>query len=49
MTKLIKGDEVIIIAGKDKGKRGAVQVRVDEDHVIVKALTSSRSMFVLTR
>jgi large subunit ribosomal protein L24 len=38
MTKLIKGDEVVVIAGKDKGKRGAVQQRVDEQHVVVEGV-----------
>ena len=35
MEKIIKGDEVIVITGKDKGRRGTVMVRVDADHVLV--------------
>jgi large subunit ribosomal protein L24 len=35
MDKIRKGDEVIVIAGKDKGKRGAVVLRVDAEHVVV--------------
>lgn len=37
MQKIKKGDDVIVITGKDKGKRGSV-VRVvsDEDRVIVE-------------
>ena len=38
MEKIRKGDEVIVIAGKDKGKRGAVKVRVDADHVLVEGI-----------
>ena len=33
-NRIKKGDQVIVIAGKDKGKRGDV-VRVDGDRVIV--------------
>lgn len=35
MQKLVKGDEVVVIAGRDKGKRGTVVRRVDADHVVV--------------
>jgi large subunit ribosomal protein L24 len=35
MNKIRKGDQVIVIAGRDKGKRGTVSLRVDEDHVVV--------------
>ena len=35
MEKIRKGDDVIVTAGKDKGKRGTVSRRVDSDHVIV--------------
>ena len=38
MDKIRKGDEVIVIAGKDKGKRGAVVRRVDADHVVVEGI-----------
>ena len=34
MDKIRKGDEVIVIAGKDKGKRGAVVRRVDSERVV---------------
>ncbi|MDR1935181.1 MAG: 50S ribosomal protein L24 [Candidatus Accumulibacter sp.] len=36
MEKIRKGDEVIVIAGKDKGKRGAVVRRVGSEHVVVE-------------
>jgi len=35
MRKIKKGDEVIVITGKDKGKRGTV-LRVDGDLVVVE-------------
>lgn len=38
MEKIRKGDEVIVIAGKDKGKRGAVVRRVDAEHVVVEGV-----------
>lgn len=38
MDKIRKGDEVVVIAGKDKGKRGTVLVRVDAEHVVVEGV-----------
>lgn len=38
MNKIRKGDEVVVLAGKDKGKRGTVLVRVDAEHVLVDGL-----------
>ena len=38
MNKIRKGDEVIVIAGRDKGKRGTVSLRVDEDRVVVDGI-----------
>lgn len=38
MEKIRKGDEVVVIAGKDKGKRGTVVRRVDADHVVVEGI-----------
>jgi large subunit ribosomal protein L24 len=35
MRKIKKGDEVIVVTGRDKGKRGTV-VRVLEDKVVVE-------------
>ena len=35
MKKIRKGDDVIIITGRDKGKRGTV-LRVDESQVLVE-------------
>ncbi|MBI3917731.1 MAG: 50S ribosomal protein L24 [Betaproteobacteria bacterium] len=36
MRKIRKGDEVIMLAGKDKGERGTVRKIVDADHVVVE-------------
>jgi large subunit ribosomal protein L24 len=38
MKKLVKGDEVIVITGKDKGKRGTVQQRLSETHLVVDGI-----------
>ena len=35
MNKIRKGDEVIVIAGRDKGKRGTVSLRKDDSHLVV--------------
>lgn len=42
MRKLKKNDDVIIIAGKDKGKRGVILKIVDSDHVIVQGVNSAK-------
>lgn len=36
MRKIKKSDDVIVIAGKDKGKRGTVVKVLDDDRVIVE-------------
>ena len=36
MDRIKKGDEVIIISGKDKGKRGAVTRVLDAERVLVE-------------
>jgi large subunit ribosomal protein L24 len=38
MNKIRKGDQVVVIAGKDKGKRGAVLKRVDAEHLVVEGI-----------
>jgi large subunit ribosomal protein L24 len=38
MRKIKKGDDVVVIAGKDKGKRGAVLRVVDAEHVLVEGV-----------
>ena len=38
MQRIRKGDEVIVIAGKDKGKKGIVSARIDDTHVTVEGV-----------
>ena len=38
MSKIKKGDNVVVIAGRDKGKRGDVAQYVDDTHVIVNGV-----------
>ena len=38
MNKIRKGDEVIVLAGRDKGKRGKVALRSSETHVVIEGL-----------
>ena len=42
MEKIRKGDEVVVIAGKDKGKRGTVVLRVDGEHVVVEGVNRAK-------
>ena len=42
MDKIRKGDEIVVIAGKDKGKRGTVRVRVDAEHVVVDGVNRAK-------
>ncbi len=38
MNKIRKGDDVVVIAGKDKGKRGTVLSRLDDEHLVVEGV-----------
>lgn len=38
MEKIKKGDEIIVITGRDKGKRGVVLDRVDESHLLIEGV-----------
>lgn len=38
MNKIRKGDEVIVLAGKDKGRRGAVLRSLEGDRVVVEGV-----------
>ena len=38
MQKIRKGDEVIVLSGRDKGKRGTVLRRIDAEHIIVEGV-----------
>ncbi|MDF1484969.1 50S ribosomal protein L24 [Ramlibacter sp. H39-3-26] len=38
MNKIRKGDEVIVLAGRDKGKRGKVALRKDDSYLVVDGI-----------
>ena len=38
MNKIRKGDQVIVLTGRDKGKRGAVLQRDGEDRLVVEGV-----------
>jgi large subunit ribosomal protein L24 len=38
MNKIRKGDQVIVLTGRDKGKRGTVARRVDDSHLVVEGV-----------
>ena len=38
MQRIKKGDEVVVLAGRDKGKRGTVLRRVDAQFVLVEGV-----------
>ncbi|MCB2022797.1 MAG: 50S ribosomal protein L24 [Rhizobacter sp.] len=38
MNKIRSGDEVIVLTGRDKGKRGKVLARIDADHLSVEGV-----------
>ena len=38
MKKIRKGDQVIVLTGRDKGKRGTVSRRVDDEHLLVDGI-----------
>lgn len=38
MERIKKGDEVVVLTGRDRGKRGAVLRRVDKDHLLVEGI-----------
>ena len=40
MRKIKKGDNVVVIAGRDKGKRGDVARIVDDTHVVVNGINT---------
>ncbi|MFM7669971.1 MAG: 50S ribosomal protein L24 [Betaproteobacteria bacterium] len=42
MEKIRKGDEVIVLTGKDKGKRGVVKQRVDAQHLVVDGVNVAK-------
>ena len=38
MQRIKKGDEVVVLAGRDKGKRGTVVRRIDADYLVVEGV-----------
>jgi large subunit ribosomal protein L24 len=38
MQRIRKGDEIVVIAGRDKGKRGTVLRRTGVEHVVVEGI-----------
>ncbi|HVE48553.1 MAG TPA: 50S ribosomal protein L24 [Casimicrobiaceae bacterium] len=40
MRKIKKGDSVVVIAGRDKGKRGEVSRIIDDSHVVVNGVNT---------
>ena len=42
MRKIKKGDNVVVITGRDKGKRGDVEKIVDDSHVVVNGINAMK-------
>jgi large subunit ribosomal protein L24 len=42
MNKIRKGDQVVVITGSDKGKRGLVTRRVDDEHLVVEGVNTAK-------
>jgi large subunit ribosomal protein L24 len=42
MRKIRKGDQVVVISGKDKGRRGAVIRVLEDDRVIVESVNMAK-------
>ena len=40
MNKIRKGDEIIVITGRDKGKRGTITQRTDDSHVLIDGINN---------
>lgn len=38
MNKIRKGDQVIVLTGRDKGKRGTVSRRVDDQYLLIDGI-----------
>ena len=49
MNRIKKGDEVIVISGRDKGKRGAVLRRIDDEHRLVYRLDGTTLVILACR
>ena len=42
MNKIRKGDRVIVTTGRDKGKRGTVVQRVDDERIVVEGVNVAK-------
>jgi len=42
MNKIRKGDEVVVIAGKDKGRRGSVLKVLEDDRILVENVNMAK-------
>jgi len=42
MNKIRKGDQVIVLTGRDKGKRGTVASRVDDNYLVVDGVNVAK-------
>lgn len=38
MQRIIKGDQVVVITGRDRGTKGTILSRVDDRHIIVEGV-----------
>jgi large subunit ribosomal protein L24 len=38
MNKIRKGDDIIVLTGRDKGKRGKITLRKDDSYVIIEGV-----------
>lgn len=38
MNKIRKGDDVVVLTGRDKGKRGKVVLRKDDSHLVIEGV-----------
>ena len=38
MNKIRKGDQVIVLTGRDKGKQGVVSARTDDSHLLIDGI-----------
>ena len=45
MRKIKRNDEIIVIAGKDKGKRGKVVKVVDDSRVLVSGINTVKKPY----
>lgn len=42
MNKIRKGDRVVVLTGRDKGKQGTVTMRVDDDRIVVEGINVAK-------